>query len=110
MNKQRSYDKSTFETPSELFDGDETKLKLAYDNLNKLQDLLKESEFKSTTELQARFNQTIGLKTSTQSDTSYSHDEDDIPAPPTKRDYEPQQSTSNSDDSDLDEYYALLNN
>lgn len=110
VNKQRSYDKSTFETPSELFDGDETKLKLAYDNLNKLQDLLKESEFKSTTELQARFNQTIGLKTSTQSDTSYSHDEDDIPAPPTKRDYEPQQSTSNSDDSDLDEYYALLNN
>lgn len=109
VNKQRSYDKSTFETPSELFDGDETKLKPAYDSLPKLHDLLKESEFKSETELQARFNQTIGLKSSTKSDTSYSHD-DDIPAPPTKRDYEPQQSTSNSDDSDLDEYYALLNN
>lgn len=107
VNKQRSYDKSSFETPSELFDGDETKLKAAYDSLHKLQDLLKESEFKSAAELQARFNQTIGLKPSTKSDTSYSHD--DIPAPPTKRDPEPQQSTSNSDDSDLDEYYALLN-
>jgi len=109
VNKQRSYDKSTFETPSELFDGDETKLKTAYDSLHKLQDLLKESEFKTTAELQARFNQTIGLKPAAQSDTSYSHEED-IPAPPTKRDYEPQQPGNNSDDNDLDEYYALLNN
>lgn len=108
VNKQRSYDKSTFESPSELFDGDETKLKAAYDSLHKLQDLMKESEFKTTAELQARFNQTVGLKPAAPSDTSYSHE--DIPAPPTKRDYEPQQSTSNSDDSDLDEYYALLNN
>ena len=110
VNKQRSYDKSTFESPSELFDGDETKLKAAYDSLHKLQDLLKESEFKSTAELQARFNQTIGLKPAAPSDTSYSRDEDDIPTPPTKRDYEPQQPSNNSDDNDLDEYYALLNN
>lgn len=104
VNKQRSYDKSTFESPSELFDGDETKLKAVYDNLNKLQDLVAESEFKSAADLQSRFNQTVGVKVDTPSDTTFA---EDLPAPPVRRE-EPPVSASSSD-SDLDDYYSLLN-
>lgn len=108
VNKQRSYDKSAFESPSELFDGDETKLKESYDKLHKLQDLLAEGEFKSPAELQSRFNQVTGVKAGEPESSTYSHD---IPEPP-KRCEEPVEenrveSTSVSD-SDLDEYRALL--
>ena len=109
VNKQRSYDKSAFTDPSELFDGDETQLKAVYDQLHKLQGLMAESEFKSAAELQAKFNAAIGVKASAPVDNTYSHDA--VPAEEPEPVYdapsEPAQSTAVSDD-DLDEYQKLL--
>lgn len=107
VNKQRSYDKSVFDTPSELYDGDETKLRQVYDSLHKLQDFVAPSEFKSPADLQARFNQTTGVKAGMPQDKMY---DDDIPAPPTRREPEEMQPQKSEalDDDELDQYAALL--
>lgn len=56
-----NYDKSEFDDPSELFDGDETKLEEVYNQLNSLQELIDPSQFKSYGELEARLHKVLGI-------------------------------------------------
>lgn len=56
----RNYDKSEFDSPSELLNGDDEKLKEVYEKLYSLSDIIAPSEFKSYAELKAKFNSVIG--------------------------------------------------
>jgi len=57
----RNYDKSEFDSPSALLDGDDDKLEKVYEGLYSLQDFLDRKNFKSYAELQARLNRVLGL-------------------------------------------------
>ena len=54
-----NYDKSEFETPSELYDGDEVKLEELYGKLYSLTQFLKEDNFKSYDDLKSKLNRTL---------------------------------------------------
>lgn len=56
----RNYDKSEFSDKSELFGGDDKKLKAVYENLYSLAEIVAPSNFKSYAELKAKFNAVIG--------------------------------------------------
>ena len=57
----RNYDKSEFDSPSPLLEGDDDKLEKVYESLYSLQDFLDRKHFKSYAELQARLNRVLGL-------------------------------------------------
>ena len=54
-----NYDKSEFETPSELHGGDEVKLEELYGKLYSLTQFLKEDNFKSYDDLKSKLNRTL---------------------------------------------------
>ena len=54
-----NYDKSEFETPSEVFDGDEVKLEELYGKVYSLTQFLKEDNFKSYDDLKSKLNRTL---------------------------------------------------
>ena len=54
-----NYDKSEFETPSEVYDGDEVKLEELYGKLYSLTQFLKEDNFKSYDDLKSKLNRTL---------------------------------------------------
>lgn len=56
-----NYDKSEFDDPSELFDGDDAKLEEVYNQLNSLQELVDPSQFKSYAELESRLYRVLGI-------------------------------------------------
>jgi hypothetical protein len=56
----RNYDKSEFDSVSELFDGDEDRLKEVYENLNSLQDFVDPKNFKSYEELKRKAMAVLG--------------------------------------------------
>lgn len=56
-----NYDKSEFDSPSALFDGDDDKLKEVYENLNSLQALIAPDQFDSYAELEARLHKVLGI-------------------------------------------------
>lgn len=58
-----NYDKSEFEAPSGLFDGDEKQLKAVYEQLYPLQEIVGADKFKKYDELKTRLFQTIGQST-----------------------------------------------
>lgn len=59
-NGQRTYEKSAFDKPSALFDGDDKKLEELYAKLHSLQAEIAPSKFKSFEELQKRFDKVTG--------------------------------------------------
>lgn len=56
-----NYDKSEFDDPSELFDGDDAKLEEVYKQLHSLNELVDESQFKSYSELEAKLHRVLGI-------------------------------------------------
>jgi len=56
----RNYDKSEFEAPSELFDGDEGKLESVYSSLYGLNEFVNESNYKSYSELKKKLYEVLG--------------------------------------------------
>jgi len=56
-----NYDKSEFEDPSPLFDGDEAKLKEVYESLHDLNTYIDPNTFKSYEELERKLNDVLGL-------------------------------------------------
>lgn len=70
-----NYDKSEFDEPSELFDGDEAKLEEVYNSLHSLQDLVDPSQFKSYEELEARLHRVLGINGDTNYDKSKTADD-----------------------------------
>jgi len=57
----RNYDKSEFDSQSELLDGDDEALEKAYESLHSLQDFVDPKNFKSFAELQTKLNRVLGL-------------------------------------------------
>ena len=54
-----NYDKSEFDAPSEVYDGDEGKLEALYGKLYSLTQFLKEDNFKSYDDLKSKLNRTL---------------------------------------------------
>ena len=59
--RDTSYEKSEFDSPSELFDGDEDKLRAVYDKLYSLNEVVAPSKFKSYEQLQSKLYRVLGL-------------------------------------------------
>ena len=58
-----NYDKSEFDSPSELFGGDDTKLEGVYNSLHDLGEFTKPENYKSYEELQMKLNSVLGTNT-----------------------------------------------
>ena len=56
----RNYDKSEFSAPSELFDGDETKLDAVYANMHSLKEFTDPSNYKTYDELKTKLMRVLG--------------------------------------------------
>ena len=56
----RNYDKSEFESASELFNGDDTKLEALYNSLYSLKDFTEEKSFKPYADLKAKLARVLG--------------------------------------------------
>jgi len=56
-----NYDKSEFESPSALYDGDDTKLEEIYNQLHSLKDLHDPKYFKTYAELEAKLYRVLGI-------------------------------------------------
>jgi hypothetical protein len=56
-----NYDKSEFDSPSALFDGDDEKLETLYNQLHSLQELVDPKNFKSYAELEAKLHRVLGI-------------------------------------------------
>src|SRR6056300_811887 len=78
----RNYDKSEFDAPSELFDGDDDKLETVYEGLYSLQDLVSADKFKSYDELKQKLDKVLGLGVAPR--PAYEDVEDVTPAPAPK--------------------------
>ena len=57
----RNYDKSEFDSPSALLDGDDDRLEKIYEGLYSLQDFMDRKNFKPYAELEAKLNRVLGL-------------------------------------------------
>ena len=111
----RNYDKSEFDTPSELFDGDDEKLEEVYESLHSLQELVSPDKFKSYDELKQRLDKVLGLGGATQARPA-APIEEDLPFDPTPQAKEapaPKQktvaATAEDDDDDLSFFEQLAN-
>ncbi len=104
----RNYDKSEFDKPSALLDGDDEKLKEVYEDLLPLDDYLDPKQYKSYNVLLKKLNAVIGetvIKESTEeSDTKVSHD---APAPKEDVSDEPMV-LDEDDDPDMDSFFEKL--
>ena len=104
----RNYDKSEFDAPSELFDGNDEQLERVYESLYSLQDLVSPDKFKSYDELKSKFDKVFGLGGSTPRPV---YEEEEVPfdtgktAPPPKRAV----ATTADDDDDLSFFEQLAN-
>jgi hypothetical protein len=56
----RNYDKSEFDSPKALFDGDDAELEAVYAKLHSLKEFTEPSSYKSYAELKAKLNQVLG--------------------------------------------------
>jgi hypothetical protein len=81
----RNYDKSEFEDPSELFDGDDEKLEQLWKKEFSLKELVDRKNFKNYDQLKTRLDKVLGLSSApintkgVDEDVSYD-DDDDVPA------------------------------
>ena len=110
----RNYDKSEFDAPSELFDGDDDMLEKTYESLYSLQELVSPDKFKSYDELKAKLDKVLGL--SAPAPRPAMAEEDEIPFDPTPQAKEapaPKQkavaATAEEDDDDLSFFEQLAN-
>ena len=62
-----NYDKSEFDDPSELFDGNEDKLEEVYNQLHSLNELIDPKQFKTYAELEAKLHRALGITGTTSS-------------------------------------------
>lgn len=100
----RNYDKSEFDKPSELFDGDEDRLKELYESLESLADIVSPDKFKTYAELSAKLKQVLGEdEVATQYSTAERLElEDTVPAPKQKAAAAKSPAPSTEDSSDDD--------
>lgn len=109
--RDTNYDKSEFDSPSALFDGDDTKLEEVWKSQHSLKALISADKFKSYAELEAKLYRVLGL--SGGSSSGHASAEDDNPeesmdmsnlgkeeyaSSPTKEEEMPAPSSSDDDD------------
>jgi hypothetical protein len=78
----RNYDKSEFDSSSELLAGDDEALEKAYEGLYSLAEFLDRKNFKSYAELQTKLNRVLGLDGGTAPTATAMDETDDIPFEP----------------------------
>ena len=110
----RNYDKSEFDAPSELFDGDDDMLEKTYESLYSLQELVSPDKFKSYDELKQKLDKVLGLGGASQARPAYEEEEIPFdPAPQSKTAPAPTQksvaTTADEDDDDLSFFEQLAN-
>src|SRR6056300_988446 len=79
----RNYDKSEFDSPSELFDGDDEQLETVYNSLNSLSELVAPDKFKSYDELKQKLDKVLGLTGGASVARPAFEEVDEIPFDPT---------------------------
>ena len=110
----RNYDKSEFDSPSELFDGDDDALETTYEGLYSLQEFVNPAKFKSYDELQQRLNKALGTAAPAPR-PAFESTEEEIPfdpAPQAKTAPAPKApvaKTAEEDDDDLSFFEQLAN-
>jgi len=120
-----NYDKSEFDEPSALFDGDDEKLEEVYNQLNSLQELIDPSQFKSYEELEARLHKVLGISDGSSGSKESSRTAEDMvdeemdmsklggeEAEPDKKDHKAKETKSvdiDDDDEDLAFFKELAN-
>jgi len=83
----RNYDKSEFDAPSALLNGDDAALEGVYGKLHSLQEFLNPKNFKPYAELEAKLNRVLGVTGATAPKTTaedFADAEDTAPAPEVK--------------------------
>jgi hypothetical protein len=108
----RNYDKSEFDSPSELFDGDDDMLEKTYEGLYSLQELVSPDKFKSYDELKAKLDKVLGLSAPKARPAYIDEEEVSTPAPVAKEAPAPKQkvaATADEDDDDLSFFESLAN-
>jgi hypothetical protein len=108
----RNYDKSEFEAPSALFDGDDKALESLWKQEKSLKDIVAASQFKPYDELKKRFNSVVNgeiqFESTVASRATQSNDENDIPFEPDPPKRPTKTASIASDDDDLVMYAKLL--
>jgi hypothetical protein len=111
VEKYPNYDKSEFDSPSALFDGDDEKLEEVYNQLHSLKELTDASKFKSYEELETRLHRVLGVTGATASGKTADDmiDEDLDMSKIGKTDDTPsiKETSVEDDDSDLDFFKNL---
>lgn len=103
----RNYDKSEFDSPSELFDGDDEKLETVYNSLNSLSELVSADKFKSYDELKQKLDKVLGLGGAPR--PTYEDVEDATPAPMPKEAPPKAIASTADEDDDLSFFEQLAN-
>lgn len=106
-----NYDKSSFSETSELFDGDDERIKEIFDQQHSLSELVDPSKFKTYEELQARLDRVLGQRSARESEASVDSDLDltkEAPAEKTRVSPKQEEKVIDSDD-DLDFFKDLAN-
>ena len=107
----RNYDKSEFESVSELHGGDEGKLEKVYNSLHSLKEFTDPSSFKTYAELSKKLHEVLGdevLADSYQGDTADAPVTKSAPAPEPVSTPEPQVAQQEEDDEETLSYFAKL--
>ena len=104
----RNYDKSEFDAPSELFDGNDEQLEKVYESLYSLQDLVSPDKFKSYDELKTKLDKVLGLGGSTPRPV---YEEEEVPFDTGKTASAPKRAvaTTVDEDDDLSFFEQLAN-
>jgi hypothetical protein len=76
----RNYDKSEFESPTALFNGDDVKIEQVWKSAHSLKDFLKPDNFKSYDELKAKLDKVLGAGGSTAA-AARKIDDEEVSAP-----------------------------
>jgi hypothetical protein len=113
-----NYDKSEFDSSSELFDGDDTKLEGVYNSLHDLGEFTKEENYKSYEELQMKLNSVLGTNTAMTGAAMVAMSDEISSSPMRERkvefddvpDFPTSVETVSSDDEDTMSYFARLAN
>ena len=108
----RNYDKSEFDSPSELLDGDDEQLETVYNSLNSLSELVAPDKFKSYDELKQKLDKVLGLTGGASVARPAFEEVDEIPFDPTpqsKTADAPKSPVATAEDDDLSFFEQLAN-
>lgn len=101
----RNYDSSSFDKVTELYDGDEDKLKAVYESLHSLEEFVDPAKYKSTDELSSRWSKVMGSELVSSKTLEEMVEED---APVMKEASAPKGRVVNDDDDSMDSFFANL--